>query len=211
MPLWAFRVGDVFDPDDPLAVWMCTLAVALNDAVHANIKTDEATREWERLYEWRVAIAHYNEACLHLERGAEFQEVKDFVASEPQLQNAYDDVLSRYHELRPLANRIRNQAAFHYPYKEGRKAMIRALRDLVDTEGTMGGVASNKMRDSRQFYADELVAMLVWKASGGSEESYKAAAATLGEAVASFGRFANAALDAFFYRHPDALRRQAGT
>ncbi len=211
MPLWTFRIGDVFDSEDPLSVWVCTLAVALNDTVHANVKTDGATQEWERLYEWRVAIAHFNEACLHLERGAQIQEVRDFVASEQSLQRAYDDVLARYRELRPLTNRIRNQAAFHYPYKEGRKAMSRALGELVDEQGAVGGEVSNKIKDSRQSYADELAAMLVWKAAGGSEDAYKRAAAALGEAVAVFARFANAALDAFFFQHRNALHRKPGT
>jgi hypothetical protein len=62
-----FKIGDVFDADDRLAVWMATLAVASNDLVHTNNKVNAATEPREFLYEPRVATGHYNEACLHME------------------------------------------------------------------------------------------------------------------------------------------------
>jgi len=68
MPIWKFRFGDAFDADDPLSTWACTIAIAFNDVVYANVKVNRADREWERFYEWRVATGHFNEACLHLER-----------------------------------------------------------------------------------------------------------------------------------------------
>lgn len=96
MALWKFRVGAVFDPDDALSVWICTLAVALNDVVHTNVKVEGAGQPWERLYEWRVATGHFNEACLHLERGQEIQRVSQFVESESDLSEKHADVLRRY-------------------------------------------------------------------------------------------------------------------
>jgi hypothetical protein len=211
VPIWKFRLGDVFNADDPLSVWICVLAVAFNDAVHANVKTDKAPLAWARIYEWRVAISHFSEACLHLERGREVDEVIEFLASEPDIKEMFDDVLVRYDNVRHLTNRIRNEAAFHYPYRSGHRAVARALTNLADEEGTFGGEASTKIKDSRQFYADALAARLVMNAMGGTERAYEEAATELGEAVAAFGRFANAALDAYFVRHKDALRPERRT
>jgi len=205
VPTWTFRIGDVFDAEDTLSVWICTLAVAFNDAIHANLKVEAAETPWERSYEWRVAISHFNEACLHLERGRDEEEVVAFLESDEDLRTSFDEALSRYDAVRPLANRIRNQAAFHYPYKTGRRAVARALRDLADDEGGMRGT---KLRDSRQLYADDVVGRLLINASGGTLETYAEAAADFGDAVASFARFAHAAVEAYFLRHRDALRRE---
>lgn len=203
--IWTFRIGDVFGPEDELAVWICTLAVAFNDAIHSNLVIMDAKKPWESFYAWRVAVSHFSEACLHLERGMEIDAVRKFIEEDAELKAKCSDVLKRYAEIRTLANRVRNQAAFHYPYKTGQKAVARALKELADEQGSMGGTGSTKIKDSRQFYADEVVATLVLNAAGGSEDSYKEAATSFGEAVAAFGRFANVALDAFFMHHQSAL------
>jgi hypothetical protein len=209
VPLWNFRFGDVFDPDDPLSIWICTLGIAFNDIIHANVKAARAETAWERFYEWRVLVAHFNEACLHLERGRDIQQVRQFLDSDQAVLERYGTVLRSYDDLKGVANRFRNEATFHYPYASGREAVARALRELAHEEGAFGGVASSKLKDSRQFYADDVVAHLVWNAAGGSEEAFESAAAALGEAVTSFGRFANAALDAYFFQHRSALQRSA--
>jgi hypothetical protein len=198
-------MGEVFDGDDSLSVWICILAVAFNDQIHANVKVDEAQSDWERAYEWRVAISHFNEACLHLDRGRTDDRLVAFLETDPQLRTRFDEVLSGYEAVKRLANRIRNEAAFHYPYKRGQKAVARALRELSDDEGTMRGA---KLRDSRQEYADEVVARLIMNASGGSDESMKEAAQAFGQAVAAFGRFAHLALESYFLQRAQALRRE---
>ncbi len=205
VPTWTFRIGDVFDAEDSLSVWICTLAIAFNDAIHANLKVEAAETPWERGYEWRVAISHFNEACLHLERGREDDHVVAFLESEAGLGARFDEALSRYDAVRPVANRIRNQAAFHYPDKSGRRAVARALRDLADDEGAMRGTT---LRDSRQLYADDVLGRLLINASGGTLDTYAKAATDFGDAVASFARFAHAAVEAYFIRHRDALRRE---
>jgi hypothetical protein len=206
VPVWVFRFGDIFDPDDPLSVWICTLGIAFNDVIYSNVKVEAATKAWERFYGWRVAIGHFNEAALHLERGREIAEVVQFLESEGEVKERYEDVLRRYGDLRGLTNRFRNEAAFHYPYESGRVAVAEALGELADEEGAVGGIASTKIRDLRQFYADDVVAHLVFNASGGSEAEFEEAASALGDAVSAFGRFANVALDLFFTHHQEAMR-----
>jgi hypothetical protein len=63
----------------------------------------------------------------------------------------------------------------------------------------------NQIRDNRQIYADEVVAALVLDAGGGTPQAYAETAEKLAGAVAAFGRFANAALDAYHVRHRSAL------
>lgn len=206
MPVWVFRFGDVFDPDDPLAVWICTLGIAYNDVIYSNVQAEAATKMWQRVYGWRVAMGHFNEAALHLERGREIDDVVRFLESEREVNERYEDVLQRYDDIRGITNRFRDEAAFHYPYRKGRRAVARALRELPDEEGAVGGVVSTKVRDSRQFYADDVVAHLVWNAAGGTKKDFEAATTALSEAVTAFGRFANVALDLFFTQHQDAMR-----
>lgn len=91
MPVWVFRFGDVFDPDDPLSVWICTLGIAFNDVIYSNVKVGAATKAWERFYGWRVAIGHFNEAALHLERGQRIAEVMQFLESEGEVNEQCED------------------------------------------------------------------------------------------------------------------------
>jgi hypothetical protein len=60
----SFRIGDVFDPDDDLSLWFCTIALAFNDIVFTHTRADEAIEDWERFYFSRVGIGHYNEILL---------------------------------------------------------------------------------------------------------------------------------------------------
>jgi hypothetical protein len=90
-------------------------------------------------------------------------------------------------------------------------AVARALRELADEDGAVGGVESTKIRDLRQFYADDVVAHLLWNATGGSEDTFKEAASALEDAVSTFGRFANVALDVFFAQHYSVMREGEGT
>lgn len=198
MTLWRFQIGEVFDPDDPLAVWVATLAVAFNDVVHANHRLKVDQRGWEFLYEWRVATGHYSEACLHMERGREISEVSAFIGGDERIVGLYDDALARYGALRAVTNRIRNQAAFHYAYATGADAVAHALRELSGERGYMGSIVSDKVKDSRQHYADEITSHLVWQASGGSIEAYEETAAALAGGVAAFARFAGATIERYF-------------
>jgi hypothetical protein len=132
-------------------------------------------------------------------------QVLEFLTSDSEVQAKVDDVLSRYDSLRAVANRIRNQAAFHYPYESGQQAMARALRELVDHEGAIRGT---KLGDSRQVFADDVINQLLVNACGGTREAYERACTDFADAIASFGRFAHVAIEAYLLRHRAALRKQ---
>jgi hypothetical protein len=152
MPMFKFRMGDLFDADDPLAVWLCILSIAFNDAVHATVKFTESERPWEVLYEWRVMASHFNEACLHLERGRHVPEVVAFLEAEV-LVDELDELLTRYDGLRHVTNRIRNETTFHYPYGGGEDAVAGALRQIANQDEYTGSYGpSSKIRHSRQGF-----------------------------------------------------------
>jgi hypothetical protein len=168
MPYWRFRIGDVFEASDPLAVWMATLSAAINDAVHSNTEYELAAtgdQAWEEFYEWRIAVSHFTEACQHLERGRAVPEVVAFLALEQVLQERFDEAINCYEDVRALAHRVRNQAAFHYAYEGGAEAVARAVTRMRNDDGSFGG-EDERLRGSRWYYADELLARLVYDAAG---------------------------------------------
>jgi hypothetical protein len=134
--MFKFRMGDLLDADDPLAIWVCTLSMAFNGAIHATTKYVEAEKPWQLLYEWRVQISHFNEACLDLKRSRRVNEVEAFLEAEGLVEKL-EDVLSRYDALRHITNRIRDETTFHYPYDSG-QAVVNALRQLADQEEFTG-------------------------------------------------------------------------
>ena len=202
-----FTVGEVFPASDPLAVWICTLSIALNDLIHSHKKVEGAQPGWERMYEWRVAVSHYGEACLHLERGQQMPDVVAFVESDPKLRALHQEALQKYESLRCIVHRVRNEAEFHYAYGSGVSAVVSALELQRDDEGSFGSTTGEpKLGALRMYFADEVAAELVLQAAGGSLEAYQEAMTDLAVAVAAFARFAHDAIDLYFYEHRDALR-----
>jgi hypothetical protein len=171
----SFRIGDVLDADDDLAVWFCTIALAHNDLVITNVREIEADSEWQRFYDWRMGVGHYSEVMLFLGRMRDHAAITSFIDSSPsELQQAYKAALDEYEGTRRVAKHVRNEAAFHYPSTKGVRAMRRALRD-PELTNTRGGVTSRsgKVRDTRMHYADEVMAKMVMNAAGGRMSSRK--------------------------------------
>jgi hypothetical protein len=198
--LISFRIGDVFDPDDDVALWLLTIVLAFNDIVLTHVRADEATEEWERFYFSRVAFGHYNEILLYLERVDSKPSVQKFIASLPTaVQDAYRETLAIYDGNRAVANRLRNEAIFHYPDKGGVDAMRDALRER-ELQDALGGISSStgKIRDMRAHYADEVMAMMVMKQGGGTVEGAVAVFEAMRDGVTAFIRFANEVQLAFF-------------
>lgn len=195
MSVVEFRIGDAFPADDELTLWACGLALALNDLVFAHIRMEE-TEEAAFFYYWRLAIGHYWEAMLHLERFRDNGRVAEFVETlPPAVQGHYVEALALFDENRALAARIRNEASFHYPYASGRDAMLQALNDLEDERSSIQrGIT---LRESRLDFADEIIAKMVETASGGDGDSLARSQQALGQAVAALIRFTNGALDGF--------------
>jgi len=198
--LISFRIGDVFDPDDDVALWLLTISLAFNDIVLTHVRADEAEEEWERFYFSRVGFGHYNEILLYLEREHRNPDVQAFVGTRPaELRAAYEETLALYDGIRAIANRLRNEAIFHYPDRRGVRAMRSALLDS-ELQDALGGITSStgKVRDMRNHFADEVMAMMVIKAGGGTADSTSEVFAALRDGVTAFMRFANQVQVSFF-------------
>jgi hypothetical protein len=88
-----FKFGEALPPDDGLSTWACGLALAFNDLILAHRKMEE-TEGWEFFYWWRVAVGHYTEAMLHLERERNTAEVRAFTdALEGDARAYYEEAL----------------------------------------------------------------------------------------------------------------------
>lgn len=203
----SFQIGDVFDPENDLAIWISTIALAHNDLVTASRCVEEAPNEWLRFYDWRISIGHYSEIMGFLSRMRGRPAIDTFIDSAPEeVRSAYHIALQLWEQIRKVAKHVRNEAAFHYPDPKGIKAMRRALRD-DELRAARGGITSESgtVGDARIHYADEVMAKMVLNASGGTEEKVAETWRALGDAVAAFMRFANVAQDEFFLRQPPGV------
>lgn len=173
--------------------------MAFNDLVFTNVKMDEATESWERFYWSRLAFAHFNEVMLYLEEKRDVADIAEFIARLPkETQERYGDALRRYDEHRGVLNRLRNHTVFHYPKGSGAKAISKAIEQATDDEGAAGSEKSDKIKDARMFFADDLLARMVFNAAGGSEEAYARLVEEIAQGVRDFMKFTNAALDHLF-------------
>ena len=76
MPRHRFKFGEVLPPDDVLAEWVATLALAFNDLslVRVQMGEDEGPKHrW--LYWFRLGIAHFAEAASYLRKTSEIPEI----------------------------------------------------------------------------------------------------------------------------------------
>src|SRR4051812_38890048 len=79
---FSFVMGEVFPADDPVAEWVITLALAMNDLTLVNAMSEKDEDQPDRSFYWaRLALSHFAEAALFLEASREVPAVKSFVAS----------------------------------------------------------------------------------------------------------------------------------
>jgi hypothetical protein len=214
VPLLEFRLGDLLQPNDPLSLYATNLAIAFNDLVFTHSKWLEASEAPELFYWSRLAFGHYNEVMLYVEQMRGVPAISAFISRlPPEAQQSYDDALRRYDANRGVLNRFRNETIFHYPKKGSSLEAIRtAIKQAQDEQAWAGSEISDKMKDSRMFFADELIARMVFNAAGGTEDDYRQLAKELAGAVSNFMRFMNAAFDQLFLeRLPCLTHRLAQT
>jgi hypothetical protein len=196
----AFPMGNVFPNDDPLAEWVVTLAIAMNDLTLVHVRLEEDQDNPDQAFYWnRLAISHFTEAGLFVEQTSEIDVVSAFVGSLPTTaRENYAECRAVFADCRSRLFSVRNKATFHYPSLRPNDAQAArpvrdALRDVADDQGV---IRSARLRDARALFADDVVATIFAEVLGDIE------AVTLFEArvaagVTAFIRFANLALDAF--------------
>lgn len=205
-----FVFGRVFPPDQLMSRWVATLALAFNDLalVHARLEEDQDTAH-KFLYWLRLGIAHFHEAAAFIAASSEVKEVRDFVATlSADAQESYADCLKRFKTRETPVARLRNQAAFHYPRLDAGRAnppMKRVLESLSFEVGQIDTGTTGKVRDARNLFADDVASRLFVTAAGG-DDALADVHHDISDAIRSFMRFANAAIDEWFI---DAQRQGA--
>jgi hypothetical protein len=167
-----FKMADAFAPDDPIAVWVMKLSIALGDLrIVAEYATRNDQPEHERIYFVRIFASHLREVSkLLVFDFDERQDVRDFVAGLPeQAQDARDQAHELLHSTFPVRSdvvvwkdlqRLRDDT-FHYVRDKNSQA--RLIAAMTTVAGMRGGEmeASYVLDDTgrlRAHYADLVVA-----------------------------------------------------
>lgn len=200
------KFGEVFPRGDVVGEWIATLALAFNDIAYVYRQMGEAYEDrpaYEFFYFLRLAIGHFNEAGAQLDRGENVPDVVAYVGSlDSDAQALHVDCLRRYRSQTSVIAQVRNLSAFHYPKFEpsnSRGVMRMALEDLANEYGWMFKAASQTIRDSRLLFADDIQSKLFTRATP-SDAALYAAHGEIEEAIQSFMRFTNKALDEWWAR-----------
>lgn len=167
-----FKMADAFSPDDPIAVWVMNLSIALGDLrIVAEYATRDEQPEHERIYFVRVFSSHLREISkLLVHDFQKRQDVREFVSGLPQdAQDARDEADTLLHGGFPARpdvvvwedlKRLRDDT-FHYASDNNSQAR------LVEAMRTAAGMRKDEMESSyvlddsgrlRAEYADLVVA-----------------------------------------------------
>lgn len=143
---WTFKVGDVFPADDPVAVFIVAVSIALNDLLRTNKRmvggNDAApaqveVEEDEQLYLLRLDIAQFHELCETIKNARnQFPDVETFISSLPAETQAD---LAQIEQVNPpndawveaAIRYVRNQT-FHYGGRWDWEALEWSLTTLRD-------------------------------------------------------------------------------
>jgi hypothetical protein len=199
-----FQFGMVFPADELLSEWVATLALAFNDLSLVHVRIDEDQNTPHKFFYWlRLGVAHYFEAGTYLSNTSELGEVREFVGSlEGKGQSLYEECLASFHAQQTALNRVRSQAAFHYPrLQPGRtnRPMKAVLEELLPGVGLVDKGETGRVRDSRLLFADDIASAFFVKASGGMDR-LEEVHTTIQSGIESFMQFTNVALDEWFAR-----------
>ena len=160
-----FRIGDVFSPDDEMAVAMVALASAMNDLVRVNNWLDggglgSGGTPPERLHLFRLAVGHFHEARETLLEVRKLESAADLFGSLSRAGTADLETLTHLNTIGPdwfqKSIEYLRHKTFHYGGRWGWVDELWALREAADLESGLtwhGGT----VRDVRFDFAE-----LVW-------------------------------------------------
>lgn len=78
-------MGEVFPAGDPVARWLVTTSVGLNDVVFANALMEKAEKGYENLYFFRLASSHLWELAKFITESHDaWEELQKFVGDLPE-------------------------------------------------------------------------------------------------------------------------------
>jgi hypothetical protein len=208
-----FRFGDVFPADDFTSEWVATIALAFNDIAFVHSQFDEAYEgpAYRYFYLLRLSLGHFNEAAKYLDKTEAIPEVKAFVQTLPaDVQAHYADCLRRYRERKGFLAQVRNLSVFHYPELKvasagaGKPSLMRSILDgLADETTSLFKSKTETIGDSRVLFADDIVSRLFSRGAKNEDELLEHHI-EIKEAITSYMRFANGAINEWLGRAIDA-------
>lgn len=166
-----FKMREAFSPDDPIAVWVMNLSIALNDLrVVAKYVARAEQPDHERTYFVRIFSSHLREIGKLLVSDYDGrQDVRDFVAGmSKEAQEARDDADALLHGTFPSRpdvvvwrdlKRLRDET-FHYANDpRSRERLVEAMRTVAGMfDGEMESAYTRDDRGwTRADYADEVL------------------------------------------------------
>lgn len=201
-----FTMGEVFPPDDPVARWLVTMSVGLNDVVFANRNFEKAEKGYENVYFFRLASAHLWELAKFInESHAAWKEVQEFVSG---LSNEAQHQLDAIKEIATTGTvatvgtalvQIRDLFA-HYQEMDPqardtpRDPITKAMKALAEVEANVE--VEEVVRDLRLAFADDVIDKAIIGLLP-DEEIQRQVLGALGEALGHVVRFIQMALNAW--------------
>ena len=208
-------MGDVFPADDPVARWLVTRSVGLNDMVLANGLMEKAEKDYENLYFFRLASSHLWEVTKFITESHDaWPEIQAFVAGLPEdtrKQYAEIQAIVQTGELAAVGTELVQVRDLFSHYQEmdeqartnPRDALTKAIDALAGEEIELEVVEN--LRELRLGYADEVIGATVMRLIP-DEATQKRVVGALGEAVKHVATFVQLALNAWFLSRRDKLR-----
>jgi hypothetical protein len=211
-------MGEVFPADDPVARWLVTMSVGLNDVVFANGLMEKAEKDYEDLYFFRLASSHLWELAKFITDSHDaWDEIQQFVSQLP------DDARKRFEAIRQVVTtgelstvgkelvQVRDLFS-HYQEmddqarKNPRDPITKALDARASEEIELE--VGKEVRELRLSYGDEVIGTTVMRLIP-DEEAQKRVLGKLAEAVGHVTTFVQVALNAWLEPRMDKLTHVA--
>lgn len=209
-------MGEVFPADDPVARWLVTMSVGLNDVVFANRLVVNAKKDYENLYFFRLASAHLWElAKLITESHAAWGEIQEFVKGLPEAARNHFESIQQIATTGDVATvgtelvQVRDLFA-HYQEmdeqarKKPRDPIYRAIEGLADAEIELE--VAEEVGDLRLEYADEVISKTVLRLIP-DEDAQKRFLESLAEGIGHIAQFVQIALNTWIEPRKDKLEQ----
>jgi hypothetical protein len=193
---YGFRIGDVFDAEDPIARWLIVLSMGLNDVVYVTKRLTEQLQgdapPYANIYEIRLAALHFWELSKFLRESiGSSAEIRAFVDALPQ--QARDDLdaalastdTANPHGFKGNFGSARDQFS-HYAEVDN-KLLRRALKAVADHESELN--VGEQFGDFRAGYADEVAGQLFFSVPGEDVTDLKTFVEQLRDGSAALMRF----------------------
>ncbi len=209
-------MGEVFPADDPVARWLVTMSIGLNDVLHSNGLMVQAEKDYEDLYYFRLASAHLWEVAKLITASYDsWPEIQAFVAelADPAHEHfeaigtiaTTGDVASIGTELVQVRDLFSHYQEMDEQGRENpRDPITKAMAALVDEEIELE--IGEEVHELRLSYGDAVIAQTVMRLIP-EEDMQKHVLGAFAEGVGHVAQFVQIALNARLEPRKDTLER----